>query len=395
MGRCVMNQNIEIEKLKDEIRRADAELDKDTVNHVLEQEKARKAAILEQVKDLKNKHLLKKNEIPKDAVRIQQKNHIEERKTVPTSVYNNPAKNRQYSPVTLLILALSVGVAILLLTSWIRIGSYEINWMQIFDGLDFLEEMTGDSFGVIKFGIVVLQLSLVINAIIYARLAYKKFIGEDDDTEYKGLIYMIVIFIIYLLASVFFSYLLEDWFGGSFIKSRLTFSAWLALALSIGIAVIHYKEDELEDSFHPYAAVQQQEHYEGTEENQVAIVSQYPWENVSPLSLTLHKGANTFMKLEYEYQGVFVENSVFPEKKGDKVMMIGDVLLKAGWYEYAIEDVHFLIPYLNHKGNTDKVYLNNIPFQLGNLSNGEVLIKSVKILHENNALEERSYSCHI
>ena len=101
------------------------------------------------------------------------------------------------------------------------------------------------------------------------------------------------------------------------------------------------------------------------------------------------------MKLEYEYKGVFVANSVFPEKKGDKVMMIGDVLLKAGWYEYVIEDVHFLIPYLNHKGDTDKVYLNNIPFQLGNLSNGEVLIKSVKILQENNALEERSYSCHI
>ena len=392
-----MNQNIEveIEKIKAEIRKVDAELDKNTVSHVLEQEKVRKAAILEQVKDLKNKHLLKKNEIPKDAVRIQQKNRIEERKTTPTSGYNNLAKRLQYSPVTLLILALSVGVAILSLRSWIRIGSYEINWLQIFDGLNFMEEMTGDSFGAIIVLIVILQLSLIVNAIIYARLAYKKFIGIDDDIEYRGLIYMIVIFSIYLLASVFFNYLLEDWFGGSFIKSRLTSSAWLALALGIGIAVVYYKEDELENSFYPYAAAQKQERYEGTEENRVAIVSQYPWENVSPRFLTLHKGANTFIKMEYEYQGVFMENNVFPEKKGDKIMLTGDVLLKAGWYEYVIENARFVIPYLNYKGNADKIYLNDIPFRPGDLSNAEFLMRSVKVLHEDNTMDERLYNCHI
>ena len=256
-------------------------------------------------------------------------------------------------------------------------------------------EMTGDSFGAIIVLIVILQLSLIVNAIIYARLAYKKFIGIDDDIEYRGLIYMIVIFSIYLLASVFFNYLLEDWFGGSFIKSRLTSSAWLALALGIGIAVVYYKEDELENSFYPYAAAQKQERYEGTEENRVAIVSQYPWENVSPRFLTLHKGANTFIKMEYEYQGVFMENNVFPEKKGDKIMLTGDVLLKAGWYEYVIENARFVIPYLNYKGNADKIYLNDIPFRPGDLSNAEFLMRSVKVLHEDNTMDERLYNCHI
>ena len=389
MGNSIKTQ---IDVYEKAIKEIDEYLSLDITQHKLVKDKKKKIRRLETInhtiKNLNDKKKLKLSKIPQEAINLSVvKSKREEQNTVVNNsfgVVQKKIKEGGYSSVTVAIMVMCIVIIMSVFTSWIQINGMKIGLTEIIDTLEALSNWTSSEEISSVLGVAqILSLATWGVAGLYGVILYQLLCNK----EIKLLGWGIVIIGGILMSFFMIGKSMQSEMGVFFPIVNITMSGWLALVLSIVIWILNQnagnncelnqvnnaQEKKQEDSQHPNRFSKEMRKY--------AISNYYPWMSINVINALIKKDEPGCLTFEYSCTFDLLRDAESFIWENAEVYLLVDILFKTEMEDYCIREVPIHILTLLKEGETEPIYVKEIPFSLNRLKCVNVFIKAIDVVN--------------
>lgn len=366
--------NMEKEILKAEIPNRKNQSDELLIDEYymdkLENERARLKMVRKSIWTL-NKIGYLKNSFSDSSKKIVINYQNEEKKDVSRWGKTNPS---------LFISMILFGIAaILFLGSWIQINGFEVNLLSCADIIDRFDSYFGNYVnldnikGAIAF-LLVMQTSIVF---CYVYLMYRMFRSTESRYAYITLLLMVAVIVCVFIITGTINSEVNRELGFDIINIQVTNHIWLTFIIMCIACAVYVKQKEINQHLFNMETFNKID-----EIFTLPINNYYPWEEIRFIDIVLYKNSSTSVYLKYNLPSVWRLRGL-KEKWSTPINIVVDIEFTVSERKYVISDCRFTVKWDNPEGRTEKIFLDDMPFQTGDIDGVSVIIKSIKMPDEN------------
>ena len=292
--------------------------------------------------------------------------------------------------LTWIIMAISVVIIIFAFLPWIEINGSKINLLEINSAInEFFSAFgsgTSEEIQQIQAILWVINIAIWACAAFYGFAIYKLCRRERTDSIYFGMIYLIILIIIFFLVMWGINEQIKQAFWDfSVIRLQLSNFAWIALILAcLNSATYYLKKYISEGSDFDHEDKYNQKVVSNTETYKFTITNYCLWTTLNLLSVNFIKQDDTlYMSFDY-IANSYISDSEKMERGDMKISFGVKVETEEGIYN--IDKGIYKINHIGKFGETSKVCLAYFPFEIEKIK--RVLIYGIE---ENFAGKRKSY----
>lgn len=375
-----------------EIKKIDEYLSLDIMQHKLVNDKKQKVKKLEiishTIKSLNDKNKLKLSKIPQETINLEvvktkgQKENIVNNNSF--RVVQKKIKEGDYSSVTVAIMVMCIVIIMSVFTSWIQINGMEIGLTGIIDTLEALASWTSSEEISSVLGVAqILSLATWGVAGLYGVILYQFISNKESKIAGWGVpIIGAILMIFFMLGRS-----MQSEMGVFFPIIKITMSGWLALVLSIVIWILNQNtgnNGELNQVNNAQEEKQEDSQYSNRflkETRKYAISNYYPWMSINVINAVIKKDEPGCLTLEYSCTFDLLRDAESFIWEDAEVYLLVDVLFKTEMEDYCIREVPVHILTLHKEGETEPIYVKEIPFSLNRLKCVNIFIKAIDVVN--------------
>lgn len=270
--------------------------------------------------------------------------------------------------LTWIMMAISVVIIICAFLPWIEINGSKINLLEINSAIDeFFSAFGSDTSKEIQQIQAILwgvNIAIWVCAAFYGFAIYKLCRREKTDAIYFGMIYLIILIIVFWLVMLGINEQIKQVFWDfSVIRLQLSSVAWITLILAcLNSATYYLKKYIPENSTFNHEDNYNQKAVRSTETYKFAITNYYLWTTLNLLSANFVKKAdNVYMSFDY-IANSYISHSEKIEKEDMNLTFGIQIETEGGIYN--IDRGLYQIKHIGKFGETSKVCLAYCPFEV-------------------------------
>ena len=337
----------------------------------LEEEKRHLVSVKNTILYLKENNRLLSAYVPDNTEKISVKrrnDHIEK---------SQEEKALNKNPTLLILMAISGMMAILLLTAWIEISGYRISLFELARETDNLTYMLGISEstqGIVSFLwiICILQWGF---ALCYIYIIYALYKYKESSLIYPMMFGVVIFFVVLWITTFYVNSSIDDMYSGlsNYVNAEMTWEAWSALILAVFSGGIYSSQEWINSQIFGTDNTAQE-----TEIRKIPVINYYPWEEIQFTDVVFEKGRDFFFFMQYKLPEKWKIEG-YSERWHGNIFVNADVILKVFRKEYVVFDQIFNLEWEHTKGATQKLDIEYATFNINDIDEVRVIIKSVEM----------------
>ena len=356
--------------IKTEISNEESKLDEALIDEYyinkLENERTRLKMVRESIWTL-NKIDYLRNSFSDNAKKIVIKYQNEEKKDV--------SQWRKINP-SLLISMILFGIAtILFLGSWIQINGFEVNLLSCSDIIDRIDSYFGDYIALdnVKGTIALLLVMQTSIVFCYVFLMYRMFRSTESRYAYIALLLMTAVIVCVFIITDAVNSEANRELGFDIINIQITNHIWFTFIIMCIASLIYVKQKEINQHLFGMETFKKFDEF-----FTLPIINYYPWEEIRFIDIVIYKNSSTSVYLIYNLPSVWRLRGL-KEKWSTPINIVVDIEFTVSERKYVISDCRFTVKWDTPEGRTEKIFLDDMPFQTGDIDEVSVIIKSIKM----------------